>query len=291
MLSKTSFGDFELYTIHTGFFRLDGGAMFGVVPKTLWSKYITPDEKNRIPMCVRCLLVKSNVSGRIYLIDNGVGNKFDEKYSELYDLDYSEWNLDKALEFHGFSREDITDMVFTHLHFDHCGGSTNFDENGNATLQFPNAKFWVTKDQWVNATAPNAREKASYFPENLSPLAASGRMNLVDGAHEFETGFSTLIVNGHSLGQQLPYLENNGKRLVFCADLLPTYAHVPLPWVMGYDMQPLETLKEKQTFLEEASSKEWFLYLEHDAHFEIITVSYNGKKFSVDQKLSLSDLK
>ncbi len=289
-LSKTVLGDFELYTIETGDFKLDGGAMFGVVPKTLWSRGIPADEKNRIQMTMRCLLIKSNATGKVYLIDNGVGTKFSEKLMDIYQVDFSEHNMEKSFAEHGLSFEDVTDVIFTHLHFDHCGGTSYFDENGESQFTFPNAEYHVNKAHWATATDPNAREKASFLPENINPLKETAKLNLVDDDHEYEPGLSAIIVNGHTLGQQLPLIEADKKKICFVADLLPTHVHVPLPWVMGYDMYPAETLKEKEDFLERAVSENFYLYLEHDYYKEIITLQKEGHRFSVDQSLTLSDL-
>ncbi len=289
-LTKTTFGPFELFSLRTGDFRLDGGAMFGVVPKTLWNKSLEADENNRIPMTMRCLLIKSNNTGKVYLIDNGVGDKFDEKMAGIYDLDFSTYTLDRSLEFHGFAKEDITDIIFSHLHFDHCGGSTYFDENGSLKYAFPNAVHHVNEKHWETATNPNKRERASFLKENIEPLKSFDKMSMVGDDHLFEEGLSTIVVNGHTLGQQLPVIQAEGKTIVFMADLLPTHVHVPLPWVMGYDMYPAQTLLEKEDFLNKASEGEWFLYLEHDAHEEVIQVSSDGRRFKVSNKLLLNEI-
>lgn len=289
-LSKTTIGAFELYTVETGDFRLDGGAMFGVVPKTLWTRGIEPDDKNRIPMTMRCLLVKSNNTGKLYLIDNGAGTKFNEKMENIYSLDYQTKNLANSFEHHGFSFEDVTDIIFTHLHFDHCGGVSYYNEQDELSHTFPNATYHVVSKHWETANDPNAREKASFLPENIQPIKNSGRLNLVDELHEYEDGLSTFLADGHTIGQQLPVIEGDGKTLVFVADLLPTHVHVPLPWVMGYDVYPVQTLSEKDAFLKQAAEHNWNLYLEHDAHKEVITVQYEDGRFSVADTLSLNDL-
>ncbi|WP_421775337.1 MBL fold metallo-hydrolase [Gracilimonas sp.] len=289
-LSKTTFGSFELYTIETGDFRLDGGAMFGVVPKTLWSRGLPADEKNRIPMTMRCLLIKSKNTGKLYLIDNGAGTKFSDKMEDIYQLDYSVKNLENSFKHHGFSFEGVTDIIFTHLHFDHCGGSSFYNENEELQVTFPNANYHVVKKHWKNATNPNAREKASFLPENIEPLKESGKLNLVEQNHEYEAGLSAINVDGHTIGQQLPKIENGEDTIVFVADLLPTHVHIPLPWVMGYDMYPVQTLSEKDAFLKKAAEHNWMLYLEHDAHQEIIRVQQKDGRFSVADKLTLNDL-
>ncbi len=289
-LTKTQFGPFELYSIPTGDFRLDGGAMFGVVPKTLWSRSLEADDKNRIPMTMRCLLIKSNNTGKVYLIDNGVGDKFDEKMAKIYDLDFSQYTLEQSLKEQGFEKSDITDTIFTHLHFDHCGGSTCFDEAGELQMVFPDAVHHINKHHWETATRPNKRERASFLKENIEPLKAFDKINLVEDNHEYEPGLGCIVVNGHTIGQQLPKIEADGKTLVFVADLLPTHVHVPLPWVMGYDMYPADTLLEKEQFLEKAVEENWYLYLEHDAHEEIMQLQKEGHKYSVARTLSLDEL-
>jgi len=290
-LSSTELGPFKLYVIETGRFRLDGGAMFGVVPKTLWSRYIEPDDKNRIQMGMRCLLIQSQNTGRIYLIDTGIGHKFNEKFEKIYAIDHDHSDLIPSLDYHGFSREDITDIIFTHLHFDHCGGAAEFSHSTDRPeIIFPNANLWITKDHWETATQPNARETASFLDENIEPLKKSNHLKLVDGNHTYEDGLSTIIANGHTIGQQLPKIEANGKTIIFTADLLPTAVHVPLPWVMGYDMYPADTLTEKEHFLEQAIKHSWFLFLEHDANNEIIKIKKTDNKYSVDTFYTLNDI-
>jgi len=283
-------GNFELFTVETGRFMLDGGAMFGVVPKTLWSRKIPADDKNRIPMAARCLLIKSSATGKIYLIDTGCGDKFDEKMSSIYGLDFEHSNLDDSLEKLGVKKSDITDIIFTHLHFDHCGGTTSFNESGEPELNFKNATFHVNERHWHTATNPNEREKASFFSENLDPIKNSGRLNLVQDRHKFEEGLTTIPADGHTIGQQLPFIYDDKISLIYTADLIPTAAHVPLPWIMGYDMAPIQTLKEKAIFLDEAAENEWYLYLEHDAEHEVIQISADNKRHSVKNSLNFSDL-
>lgn len=289
-LSNTKLGPFALYTIETGRFRLDGGAMFGVVPKTLWSRQIEADDKNRIPMAMRCLLITSENTGKVYLIDNGCGTKFDEKYEKIYALDHGHSNLTDSLSYHGFEPEDITDLILSHLHFDHCGGTTYYDDSGELRHAFPNATYHVTEKHWETANNPNAREKASFFKENIEPMKSSGRLHLVDENHTYEEGLSAIPVSGHTISQQLPKIEAEGKTLVFAADLLPTHVHVPLPWVMGYDMYPVQTLEEKKRILNEAADDGWYFFLEHDAQQEVITVKKEKGKFGTSQKLALKDV-
>jgi len=288
-LSSTKIGPFSLYTIECGRFRLDGGAMFGVVPKTLWSRQIEVDDKNRIPMAMRCLLITSEHTGKIYLVDNGCGTKFDEKFESIYALDYEHSSLQDSLAYHGFQPDDITDLVLSHLHFDHCGGSTYYDDSGEIRHTFPNATYHVPEKHWETANNPNAREKASFFKENIQPMKESGRLNLVEEHHQYEEGLSALPVNGHTISQQLPKVEAEGKTLVFAADLLPTHLHVPLPWVMGYDMRPVQTLDEKDRILNDAVEKNWYFFLEHDADEEVITVVKEDGKFKMGRALTLNE--
>lgn len=281
---------FELYSLEAGRFMLDGGAMFGVVPKTLWSRHLPADDKNRIPMAMRCMLIKSKKSDKIYLVDNGSGDKFNEKMSHIYSLDYEHSNLPDSLAKIDVKPEEITDLIFTHLHFDHCGGTTRYDTNGNLTDVFPNALYHVNERHWKTANHPNQREKASFFAENLQPIEKSGRLNLVKDHHRFEDGLATIPVNGHTQGQQLPVIKDSHFTLVYAADLIPTFAHVPLPWVMGYDMEPLLTLKEKETFLHQASEEEWYLFLEHDPFHEVITIQKENDKYSLKNTLTLNEI-
>lgn len=291
-LSTTRIGPFSLYTIETGRFRLDGGAMFGVVPKTLWSRQIEADAKNRIPMAMRCLLIESHATGRLYLVDNGAGTKFDAKFREIYQVDHAHSNLADSLAFHGFDAEEVTDLIFTHLHFDHCGGTTYYDGDGAIRHTFPNARYHVTGAHWETAVHPNAREKASFLKDNIEPVGAWDKLHLVDDPeeHEYEKGLRALAVNGHTIGQQLPVIEAEGTTIVFAADLLPTSAHVPLPWIMGYDMRPVVTLEEKEEILDRAARDNWYLFMEHDASDEVITIDKKEHRFSVRSRLRLEEI-
>lgn len=289
-ISPCTFGQLELYPVESGRFMLDGGAMFGVVPKTLWSRAIPADEKNRIPMAMRCLLVKSGNTGKTYLVDNGSGHKFNDKMENIYALDYEHSELLSSLNACGVEPHEITDLVFTHLHFDHCGGTTAYDTDGTLKEVFPHATYHVNRRHWETAIHPNAREIASFFDENIQPIQNSGRLNLVDDNHTFEEGFTTLPMDGHTVGQQLPVFTEANRTLVYAADLIPTFAHVPLPWVMGYDMAPLQTLKEKEAFLNRAADENWYLFMEHDASHEIITIQKENGKFSMKNSLQLLDL-
>lgn len=290
MISKGKIGPFSLFSIPTGNFRLDGGAMFGVVPKPLWSKRIQADEQNRIEMGMRCLLIHSENTDRVYLVDCGIGKKYDQKFQHIYAYDDVDKDLVTSLGKAGFKPEQITDVIFTHLHFDHGGGAIIRGEDGMLDLQFPHASHWITPEHWQTAIHPNVREKASFLPDNIEPLKTASVLKFSGEGFEFEPGLDVLIANGHSIGQQLPRISWEGKTLVYMADLLPTAAHVPLAWVMGYDMNPLVTLEEKEVFLKEAVHNNWYLFLEHDAQEEIIQVAFNGKQFEAKIGITLDSL-
>ncbi|MDA8595155.1 MBL fold metallo-hydrolase [Flavobacteriaceae bacterium] len=275
----------KLYPIETGNFKLDGGAMFGVVPKSLWTRTNPADENNMISMSMRSLLIEDGE--RLILIDTGLGEKQPEKFFGYYHL-WGDFSLETSLAEKGFRKDDITDVFLTHLHFDHCGGAIqwNKDRTGYESA-FKNARFWSNANHWKWATAPNAREKASFLKENINPIEADGRLNFVPlpsnnkddllKVQDFELGFDVLCVDGHTEKQMLPILRYQGKTLVFMADLLPTTGHIPLPYVMGYDTRPLLTLDEKEKFLNEAAEQEYFLFLEHDAYHELCTLKQTEK--------------
>ena len=288
------FGSFELHWIETGDIWLDGGAMFGVVPKTLWARQLPPDDKNRIPMTMRCLLIRSLTTGRLYLIDNGAGNKFNKKMSSIYGLAYGalgEKRLESSLAHAGVQSSEITDLIFTHLHFDHCGGTTDYVD-GTLTHVFPNARYHVHPDHFYTATKPNPREQASFLPENIGPIAAAReRLSMVDTNNPvYEPNLKALVMNGHTLGQQLTKITSGDQHLVFVADLLPTVQHLPLAWVMGYDMYPTQTLKEKQAFLERAATEQWWLLMEHDRYHECIQVGNIDGRWKVIATSTLNDI-
>lgn len=270
----------KLYPIETGNFKLDGGAMFGVVPKTIWNKTNPADENNLIDIAARCLLIEDG--NRLILIDTGMGNKQSEKFFGYYSL-WGTHSMDKSLAKYGFNRDDITDVFMTHLHFDHCGGSVqwNSDKTGYEPA-FKNAKFWSNENHWEWATKPNAREKASFLSENILPMQESGQLNFIkrpegDFLSTSELGFGIFFVDGHTEKQMIPHIQYQDKTIVFCADLLATAGHVPIPYVMGYDTRPLLTLDEKTKFMNAAADNNYYLLLEHDAHNEIITVQHTEK--------------
>jgi glyoxylase-like metal-dependent hydrolase (beta-lactamase superfamily II) len=283
----------QLYSLNTGYFKLDGGAMFGVVPKTIWNKTNPADENNLIDIAARCLLIEDG--NRLTLIDTGMGNKQSEKFFGYYSL-WGNHSLDKSLAKYSFHRDDITDVFMTHLHFDHCGGSVNWNAPKTGyEVAFKNAKFWTNDNHWEWAIKPNAREKASFLSENILPILESGQLNFIkrpesDFGISNELGFGIIYVNGHTEKMMLPHIEYQDKTIVFCADLIPTAGHLPIPYVMGYDTRPLLTLDEKSKFMNAAADNNYYLFLEHDAHNEIITVEKTEKGVRLKEVFSCNDL-
>lgn len=276
----------QVFVINAGHFMLDGGAMFGVVPKSLWSKGYPANENNMCSWAMRCLLVQSG--DRLVLIDTGMGNKQSEKFFSYYFM-HGDHTLDKSLKEAGFHRNDITDVFLTHLHFDHCGGAIERDANGNFAPAFPNAKYWSDKNHWEWATKPNPREKASFLSENILPIQESGQLNFLEGDTLFE-GFSVIRVSGHTESMMLPLIENQGKKLLYMADLLPSPVHVPTAWVMAYDTRPLLTMQEKQVVLTRCVEEEIALFFEHDASIECAYLAKGEKGIHVKTTGSLIDL-
>ena len=276
-----------LYPIEAGNFKLDGGAMFGVVPKSLWNRTNPADSNNMIDIAARCLLIEDG--DRLMLIDTGLGDKQSEKFFSYY-YQWGDHSIDKSLKKYGFHRDDITDVFMTHLHFDHCGGSIqwNKDRTGYEPA-FKNARFWSNEEHWKWATEPNDREKASFLKENIIPMEQSGKLHFIDReadktySNYKNLGFGVLFVDGHTDKQMIPHIDYKGKKLVFMADLLPTAGHIPLPYVMGYDTRPLLTLPEKKKFLETAADENYYLFMEHDAHNEILTLKHTEKGVRLDQ--------
>ena len=283
----------KLHPIETGNFKLDGGAMFGVVPKTIWNKTNPADENNLIDIAARCLLIEDG--NQLILIDTGMGNKQSDKFFGYYSL-WGAHSMDKSLAKFGFHRDDITDVFMTHLHFDHCGGSVqwNKDKTGYEPA-FKNAKFWSNDSHWEWATKPNLREKASFLSENILPMEESGQLNFIkrpdgDFLEKSELGFGIFFADGHTEKQMLPQIQYQDKTIVFCADLLATAGHVPIPYVMGYDTRPLLTMPEKAKFLNSAADNNHYLFLEHDAHNEIITVEKTEKGVRLKERFTCDDI-
>jgi len=284
----------KLYPIETGNFKLDGGAMFGVIPKSLWIKTNPTDGNNMIDIAARSLLIEDGT--RLILIDTGLGNKQSDKFYSYY-YRWGNHSMDESLKKLGFHRDDITDVFMTHLHFDHCGGSIqwNKDRSGYEPA-FKNALFWTNKAQWQWAMDPNLREKASFLKENLLPMEESGQLKFVDkpSDHAFlensELGFGILFVDGHTDKQMIPHIYYKGKTVVFMADLLPTAGHIPLPYIMGYDTRPLLTISEKTTFLDEATDNGFYLFMEHDAHNELCTLQHTEKGIRLNKTYTFDEI-
>lgn len=278
----------KLHVIHAGNFKLDGGAMFGVVPRSMWQKLNPPDENNMCSWAMRCLLIEHE--GRLVLIDNGMGDKQSEKFFGYYYL-HGEHTLDKSLAGAGFSKDDITDVFLTHLHFDHCGGA--IVREGDALVPaFKNATYWSNADHWKWATEPNDREKASFLKENILPIRESGRLQFVetrDGV-SFMDGVTIRFVDGHTDKMMLPQIEYNGRTILYVADLLPSVAHIPIPYVMAYDTRPLLTLREKKAVLDEACENNYVLFFEHDAKVECCELEMTEKGVRSKRTFDLDSL-
>jgi glyoxylase-like metal-dependent hydrolase (beta-lactamase superfamily II) len=278
----------KLYTIETGFFKLDGGAMFGVVPKSIWNKLNPADENNMCNWAMRCLLVQEG--NRLILIDNGLGDKQDEKFFSYYYLNGQD-SLSSSLRKHGFTEDDITDVFLTHLHFDHCGGSVKWNSKKDGyEIVFKNATYWSTEKHWAAAIKPNAREKASFLKENILPIQDSGHLKFITEGEKLMNGFDVKFVYGHTEAMMLPVLNYNGQEVIYCADLIPSSAHVPVAYVMAYDMQPLITLGEKTALLKEAISKKSILFFEHDPVTECCSLEETERGIRVKEKFPLSSL-
>jgi glyoxylase-like metal-dependent hydrolase (beta-lactamase superfamily II) len=279
----------HLYTIDTGFFKLDGGAMFGVVPKTIWNKLNPADEKNLCNWAMRCLLIEDG--NQLILIDNGIGNKQSEKFFGYYDLNGTA-SLDSSLSQLGFHRDDITDVVLSHLHFDHCGGSIEWN-NDRTKYQtaFKNATYWSNEEHWQHALYSNPREKASFLTENIRPIQESGQLKFVEIGNEVAEFMKLPKVYGHTEAMMLPHIQYKGNTVVFCADLIPSIGHLPVNYVMAYDIKPLESMRDRQSFLEQAVSNNFILFFEHDPVNECCTVTKNEKgQFVPNRIFKLADL-
>lgn len=282
----------KLHVINTGYFKLDGGAMFGVVPKSLWQKTNPADENNMCSWALRCLLVEDG--DRLMLIDTGIGDKQSEKFFSYYFL-YGDTTLSKSLAQKGFHEDDITDVFLSHLHFDHCGGAVTWNSSRNGYRPaFKNARYWSNQNHWSWATQPNPREKASFLSENILPIQESGQLEFIERKSDFMEGvfpnMDVLFVDGHTESMMLPHLHYKGKIIVFMADLLPSVGHIPLPYVMGYDTRPLITLKEKSQFLSRAAQHDYVLFLEHDSVNECCMLEETEKGVRVKETFLLSEI-
>lgn len=270
--------------METGRFGLDGGAMFGIVPYVFWSKTNPPDERRRIELAARCLLIQGN--GKNILVDDGNGSKFSDKLKDIYRLDNSQSDLTTSLTKHGLTPTDITDVILTHLHFDHAGGSTLW-QNGVLVPTFPNARYYVQKQQWALSQNPTEKDRGSFMPDDFRPLMDHSVLELVEGEFEIFPGIDLVVCNGHTAAQQLPKISDGTNTLLFSCDLFPTTSHIPLPYVMAYDVRPLVTIEEKKKILTRAYEEQWILFFEHDPQTEAVKIKPSGKGFVVDQKVMI----
>lgn len=285
----------KLYSIDTGFFKLDGGAMFGVVPKSMWNKLNPADENNLCNWALRCLLIEDG--NRLILIDNGIGDKQSEHFFRHYYL-HGDATIDSSLAKYGFTKNDITDVMLTHLHFDHCGGSI-VKEGDKLVPAFKNAIYWSNEKHWDWAVYPNAREKASFLKENILPIQESGQLKFIEdgklidgrlGQTDFAENISLRFTNGHTESMMLPQINYKGRTIVYMADLLPSQGHIPIPYIMAYDMFPLTTLNEKQSFLTEAVENNYTLFFEHDAHYECCNLQKTEKGIRAKEFFKLAEI-
>lgn len=277
----------KLHTIDTGFFKLDGGAMFGVVPKSIWQRTNPADENNMCNWAMRCLLIEDG--NKLILIDNGMGNKQDAKFFSYYYRNGTETLID-SIHKAGFAEADVTDMFLTHLHFDHCGGGVTKD-NGKHDLTFKNATYWSNEGHWKWATQPNPREKASFLSENILPMQESGHLKFVEPEKLSPfSQFEIFYASGHTDKMMLPMIKYKGKTICFMADLIPSASHIPLPYVMGYDTRPLITMEEKERLLNEAAVRNYILFLEHDPLYECCTVQRTERGIKLDRTCSLKEI-
>ena len=282
----------DLYSINAGNFRLDGGAMFGVVPKSLWQKIIPADSNNTVSLCTRCLLIQNG--NKLILIDTGMGDKQSEKFFGYYYL-WGEDTLFDSMKKNGFHPDDVTDVFLTHLHFDHCGGGVTRSGESSFKTAFKNAKYWSNRSHWDWATNPNKRESPSFLKENILPIEESGQLHyLQKGGKSYLTnsglGFDVLFVDGHTEKQMIPIVSYKGQKIAFSADLIPTAGHIPLPYIMSYDVRPLVSMKEKELFLDFCYENNVFLFFEHDASVELCSVKKTGRGVRLNEKLTLFDL-
>ncbi|MBI1806490.1 MAG: MBL fold metallo-hydrolase [Ignavibacteria bacterium] len=279
-------GNYELYPVETGRFALDGGAMFGIIPKPLWGKTNPPDDRNRIELAARALLIIGN--GRKILVDNGNGSKFTDKQIDIYRLDMSQYDLDKSLSHYGLTTSDITDVILTHLHFDHAGGSTRRDQ-GELKPVFANARYYVQQAHWNQAMNPTEKDRGSFMYDDFMPLKEHGVLEFVEGEFEIFPQIFLHVINGHTAAQQLPRVSDGKTSLLFSCDLFPTTSHIPLPYIMAYDLRPLTTLEEKKGILSRAVNEEWVLFFEHDPLTVAGRVKRTGKGYVFDESVSFSE--
>jgi glyoxylase-like metal-dependent hydrolase (beta-lactamase superfamily II) len=271
-------GKFKIYSVLDGFFRLDGGAMFGVIPKVLWQKTNPPDKNNRILLALRCCLIRT--PNELVLIDTGIGHKFQGKFEDIYQVK-KEIFLEKSLEKLGYKPADITIVINTHLHFDHCGGNTKLDENGKVIPTFPNAKYYIQKSEWEAGNNPDDRSKASYLKENFLPLQEAGVLKLVDGDTKIIDGIEVIKTSAHTYGHQVIVVTSEVKKLIYWGDLIPTASHLSLPYLMSYDLFPLQTMEQKEKLLAEALAENWVSFFEHDPKIAMAYLTQENKRIKI----------
>lgn len=280
-------GEYKVYSVRTGLFRLDGGAMFGVVPKPLWSRTNPSDESNRIQMSMNSILLDNGK--RKILIDTGIGHKLSNKMNEIYAVNFSEFTLLDSLKKINIKPEEISDVILTHLHFDHTGGSTFYDEEKKLQVTFPNANFYVQKKHYEWALNPTERDKASFILNNFTPLFEKKVLNQIDGEYKFDDFISLIPVNGHTKNMQMVKISDEKSTLLYAADLIPMTAHVPLPYIMGYDLFPIVTLEEKRNFLTKAVENDWVVFFEHDPYIQSAKIGLNDKGFFIKESFVIND--
>ena len=279
-------GKYDLYSVETSEFGLDGGAMFGIIPKPVWDKKVSADELNRINMVTRSLLLVSDE--KKILIDTGNGTKWEEKYKQIYDINTDQYNIEKSLGKYGFSSEQITDVICTHMHFDHIGGNTKI-KSGEVVPTFPNAKYWISEENWKLANHPSQKDAGSFIEHDWKVLAENQMIEIIDGREPFIEGIETIVTHGHTPGLLHPIVSDGSNKLFYGADIFPMVAHIPIPWVMAYDVQPVVTMEEKQKLLQKMEREDWILFFEHDPHIQACTVHKDGKHYKLNKRIQISD--
>ena len=279
-------GKYDLYSVETSEFGLDGGAMFGIIPKPVWEKKVPADELNRVNMVTRSLLLVSDE--KKILIDTGNGTKWEEKYKQIYDINTDQFNIEKSLGKYGFSSEQITDVICTHMHFDHIGGNTKI-KSGEVVPTFPNAKYWISEENWKLANHPSQKDAGSFIEHDWKVLAENQMIEIINGREPFIEGIDTIVTHGHTPGLLHPLVSDGSNKLFYGADIFPMVAHIPIPWVMAYDVQPVVTMEEKQKLLQKMEREDWILFFEHDPHIQACTVHKDGKHYKLNKKIKISD--
>ncbi len=279
-------GKYDLYSVETSEFGLDGGAMFGIIPKPVWEKKVPADELNRVNMVTRSLLLVSDE--KKILIDTGNGTKWEEKYKQIYDINTDQYNIEKSLGKYGFNSEQITDVICTHMHFDHIGGNTKI-KSGEVVPTFPNAKYWISEENWKLANHPSQKDAGSFIEHDWKVLAENQMIEIIDGREPFIEGIETFVTHGHTPGLLHPIVSDGFNKLFYGADIFPMVAHISIPWVMAYDVQTVVTMEEKQKLLQKMEREDWILFFEHDPHVQACTVHKDGKHYKLNKRIQISD--